>query len=186
MTTATRTPLLLNILPSTIDLSCRRKGCASVEIPPASYTARVSRASESPIVVRVSGVNLNNRQLMASAVNLDGCLIQSTFLQPFHPPSLGEIASLFVVLSAGYIHWPPVSSIFVKDCSSVLAIPQHGTGVFTIWHSRPHMIPTLHIGVVEIKKLYCEVPSAVAVIKRRPNICASLLCTSIPKVVSPK
>jgi|SRR5665213_3444372 len=123
---------------------------SSVEIlmSPAYYTARVSRASASRLVFGVSGVNLNNRQAMASAVNLDGCLIQSIFLQPFHSPSLGEIARLFVVLSAGYIHRPLVSSIFVKDCSSVRAIPQHGTGVFTIWHRRPHMILMLALSII--------------------------------------
>ena len=73
---------------------------------------------------------------MTSAVNLDGCPIRSTFLEPFHSSSLGEIASLFVVLSVGYIYRPLVNSIFVKDCSSVLTIPQQGTGVFTIWHYR--------------------------------------------------
>jgi len=118
-------------------------------MPPASYTARVSRASALPLVFGVCGVNLNNRQHMASAVNLDGCLIQSTFLQPFHSPSLGEIASLFVVLSAGYIHRPPVSSIFVKDCSSVLAIPQQGTGVFTIWHCRSSYDPHVALSIPE-------------------------------------
>jgi hypothetical protein len=110
-------------------------------MPPAS--ARVPRASVSPLVIGLSGVNLNNRQAMASAVNLDGCLIQSIFLQPFHSPSLGEIAGLFVVLGAGDIHRPLVSSVFVKDFSSVLAIPQQGAGVFTIWHGRPLMILTL-------------------------------------------
>jgi len=36
------------------------------------------------------------------------------------------------------------------------------------------------------KKRYSAVSSAAAVIRRRPNICASSFCTSIPKVVSPK
>ncbi len=118
-------------------------------MPPASYTAPRFPASASPLVFGVSGVNLNNRQRMASAVNLDGCLIRSTFLQPFHSPSLGEIASLFVVLRAGYIHRPLVSSIFVKDYSSVFAIPQQGTGVFTIWHCRSPYDPHVALSIPE-------------------------------------
>jgi hypothetical protein len=81
-----------------------------------------------------SVLNLNKRQTVAVPVDLDGCLTQSIFLQPFHSPSLREIASLFVVLSAGYIHWPSVNSIFVRDCSGVLAILQQGTGAFTFLH----------------------------------------------------
>jgi ABC transporter substrate binding protein len=113
---------------------------------------------------------------MASAVNLDGCLIQSTFLQPFHSPSLGEIASLFVVLSAGYIHRPLVSSIFVKDCSSVLAIPQQGTGVFTHCRSSydPHV--ALNIPLVELPvELIITAPP-------EPTLAAKQATSTIPVV----
>jgi hypothetical protein len=81
-----------------------------------SYTDPADRASAAPLA---SGVNLYDRQPIALTRNLDGRPIQSIFRQPFLALSFCEIASLFVVLSAGYIDRPLVGSIFVKDYRNV-------------------------------------------------------------------
>jgi hypothetical protein len=71
-------------------------------MPPVSYAARLSAAVGSPIMFWVSGVNLNNRQTMAIAVNPDDCLIRSIFLEPFHSPPQQDTGA-FTFLHLGLV-----------------------------------------------------------------------------------